>query len=78
MEQASQSSSSNITHFQPPIQNADRSVTQIMFTPPLNAIPHNKQDDPEVNFNQSLSTYEKQRNNPSIPNDNIVICILNK
>jgi len=82
MEQTSQSSSSNITHFQPPIQNADRSVTQITFTPPLHAISHNKQDDPEVNFNQSssnnLTTYEKQGNNPSIPNDNIVICILNK
>jgi len=74
MEQASQSSSSNITHFQPSTQNADRSVTQIMFTPPLNAISHNKQDDPENN----LTTYEKQGNNPSIPNDNIVICILNK
>jgi len=74
MEQTSQSSSSNITHFQPPIQNADRSVTRIIFTPPLNAISHNKQDDPEVN----LTTYEKQGNNSSLPNDNIVICILNK
>ncbi len=78
MEQVSQSSSSDITHFQPPTQNVDRSVTRIMSAPPVNAISHNKQDDPEVNFNQSSSTYEKQGNNPSLPNDNIVICILNK
>ncbi len=81
MEQESQSSSSDITHFQPPTQNVDRSVTRIMSTPPVNAISHNKQDDPEVNFNQSssnnLTTHEKQGNNLSLPNDNIVICILN-